>query len=71
MTEGGIMYLYSVKQSGSQEWSVIETDENKDERVIARCRERDDAYTIANCLAALDAGDIVVQDRFKHHKKLV
>ena len=68
MTEGRIMaYSYSVKQtavqgrigsfSDARGWSVIEVSEG-DERPIASCRERDDAYTIQRLYTAMEAGEI-------------
>ena len=61
-----MMYLYKIDKTGPQEWSVIEmTVGTDDERVVARCVEWEDARTILNCFAAIDAGDIVLPERIR------
>jgi len=65
-TEMRMSYLYKLEKTAAQEWAVIEMNEgdpSQDERIVARCRERDDACTILNCFTALDAGDIILPER--------
>ncbi len=53
-------YTYKTQKIG-QEHSVIEVDDSDEGRVIARCREKDDADLIQGMFRAIESGTITLQ----------
>lgn len=55
-------YIYRIEPlqgSPDSRWAVIETSTNRDEsRVIARCREKDDAFIISGLYQGMEAGEV-------------